>query len=102
MSAAYMLIADIAEKDGVTPLNNLPGVWERKIDEHWTIAVNGHREEKKHKGVPVPPYCCYVEFNGWPAGLFTPYGGQFAAGDLANEDSFIKALEGVLGVPAHE
>jgi len=32
----------------------------------------------------VPPFNCYVEFNGWPAGVFNPFGGIIAAGELAN------------------
>ena len=35
----------------------------------------------------------YVEYNGFPAGLLTPMGdGCIAAGEAANEDTFIAAL----------
>ena len=90
----FILIAKLAEKDGASPINKYAGCWERQIDPHWWISVNGHTEEKKNShGGTVPPFNCVVEFNGWPAGLFNPYGGLIAAGELANEETFAAAVK---------
>jgi hypothetical protein len=45
---------------------------------------------------PIQPFFCYVEYNEWPAGLFTPYDGAMAAGTAANEDALIAALEAAI------
>lgn len=93
----FILIARLAEKDGAAPINNLPGCWERQIGDHWWVAINAHGEPKKcSKGADVEPFHCYVQFNGWPAGVFTPYGGVIAAGAAANEESFAAAIEAEL------
>jgi len=93
----FLLLGKLAEKDGAAPLNKHAGCWERRIDEHWWIAVNGREEEIScSKGAAVPPFNCYVEFNGWPAGVFNPFGGIIAAGELANEETFAAALEAEL------
>lgn len=97
----FILLADLAKKDRLPPLNTLPACWERQIGERWWVAINGHTEPKpqSHSDQPVEAYHAYVEFNGWPAGLFTPFGGQFAAGDAANEEAFAKAIEEEIGYP---
>jgi hypothetical protein len=93
ISAAFDEIAQLAIRLGVVPLNAKPGCWEYQVDAHWWIAVNGHREALKcSKGVEVKPFECYAEWNGWPAGSFSPAGWIMAAGEAANEDSFIEAL----------
>ena len=95
------IVSFLAEQDGAAPVNSLPGCYERQIDEHWFIAVNGHKESQKTKGgtggISVEPFHLYVEFNGWPTGYVTPYGGIIAAGDAANEGAFIEACEKALG-----
>ena len=92
---AFMKLADLAAMLGVAPLNKVKGCWECQIDKQWWIAVNGHNEAiKASNDIEVEPFNCYVEFNGFPAGAFNPMGGGFlAAGELANEDTFIKAIE---------
>ena len=93
----FMLLARLATKDDAAPLNKHPGCWERGIGSWW-IAVNGHRDAIKcSHGAEVPPFNCYVEFNGWPAGLFDPRGGIIAAGDAANEETFAAAVEAEIG-----
>lgn len=90
----FLLLAKLAKKDGASPLNKHKGCWERQIDKHWWVAVNGHKEPVKcSKGPNVPPFNCYVDFNGWPAGLFDPVNGLMAAGDAANEETFAAAIE---------
>ena len=88
-----ILICELAEKDKVGPLNKLPGLWVRDLDEQWTLVANGHQRPLEHNGVAVPPFHFSVEFNGWPAGMFDAYDGCIAAGSAANEETFIAALE---------
>ena len=88
----FVLIATIAEHDGAAPLNERDGVWVRRLDDDWLIAVNGHLEPREYEGVAVPPFTCYVEYNGWPAGMLTPFDGALAAGESANLDTFATAL----------
>jgi len=90
---AFDALADLCVALGEAPLTKHAGLWERQVDERWHIAVNGHTEEHPTaEGFPVPPFCCAVKFNGWPAGLFDPTGGVIAAGEGANETTFIAAL----------
>jgi hypothetical protein len=93
ISEAMNEIAELAIALGEVPLHKHPGCWERQVDPHWWVAVNGHRNPRTcSKGVEVAPFHAYVEFNGLPAGLFNPSSGTFAAGAAANEDAFIAAL----------
>lgn len=98
----FVTLGRLAEKDGALPLNKLPGCWERQIGKEWWVAINAHDHPQKvsshsgasaSEGFVVEPFHAYVEFNGWPAGVFTPYGGAFAAGDAANEEAFVAAIE---------
>jgi len=93
----FVLLMYIAEADGVIPLSeHYEGCWERQLGEWW-FAVNGHDGPRKcSHGVEVQPYHCYVEYNGFPAGLMTPFGGVIAAGRIANEDAFAEALHAEL------
>ena len=94
VTLVFVLLADYGNKNGAAPLTKFEGCWEKQIDEHWWIAMNGHTEPMKcSRGHKVPPFNCYVEFNGFPAGIMDPYGGIIAAGDAANEDTFIEALK---------
>lgn len=89
-----------AQSHGAKNLKDHPGCWERQVDETWFVAFNGHKEPtpthggKKSLGqsVDVLPFSVYVEYNGWPAGILTPSGGEFAAGSGANVDTFVAAL----------
>ena len=88
------MIAEVATKLGIGNIGDrFPDCWEWDVDAHWHLAINGHLEPKKSRsGVPVPPFHCYAEFNGFPAGMFTPYGGILAAGKQANEAALLRAL----------
>lgn len=91
--AAFEAIASLCIALGQHPLTKHAGCWEQQIDERWWIAMNGHRAPVKcSAGAEVPPFHCYVQFNGWPAALFGPNGGVIAAGECANEDAFIQAV----------
>ena len=90
---SFSKVMDLAQYLGVYSIKDYPGCWEHHIDEHWWIAVNGHPETMEANGIKVEPYHVYVEFNGWPAGLFNMRSGSIAAGDLANEQTFIDAID---------
>lgn len=89
----------LALKDKVGVIANLPdGLYRRKIGDLWRIVFNGTGEARKpDDGPELPPFSVYVEYNGWPAGIIDPAGGILAAGDAANEDTFIAAIEAELG-----
>ena len=92
--AAYAKVGELAQALGVRNINELEGCWEHQINDQWWIAVNGHKAEVRcSKGGRVPSFECYVEFNGWPAGVIGLDGGLIAAGDEANEDALIAALQ---------
>lgn len=94
VSLVFALIAGLGNKSGASPVNKFEACWEKQVDPVWWIAMNGHRETVKcSRGADVPPFHCYVEFNGWPAGLINPYDGVLAAGAVGNEDNFITALK---------
>lgn len=98
ISEAFVLLAELAQKDGIASARDFEACWERQIGEHWWIALNAHKEAKPqtHSDAKVEPFHCYLEFNGWPAGIINPYGGIIAAGDAANEDAFISAIQAEL------
>lgn len=107
VSEAFNAVVDLALALGVRSIKDMPACWEHQVDEHWHIAINGHHTDRQTtRGNTVPPFHCYIEFNGFPAGLITPYNGIIAAGSAANEDSFIAALrsatEQAKGACAHE
>lgn len=95
IAEAFAEIVRLAERRGVTSIGQLAGCWETSVGPSWWIAVNGHAHPVRcTHGVDVPPFAAYVEYNGWPAGLFNPRGGEFVAGASANESAFIEALRG--------
>lgn len=97
VSEAFELIAQIAIALGAAPLNKHEGCWELDVDGTWWLAVNGHDEPRRcSRSFEVAPFECYLEFNGWPAGVFSPLGGAIAAGAAANEDALIEALRAKL------
>ncbi len=86
LSTAFYMVARLADKLGEAPIKDK--VWTHKLDDHWSIKINGFHEEKDS----VPPYHMMIEFNGFPAGCVSPWEGVFAAGTEANEDEFIDAV----------
>lgn len=92
VTEAFGRLAELGSALGVR-LNLLPGTWRYQVDDQWHIEMNGHKEALPNKiGVPIEPYQCHIEFNGWPAGVLDPFGGVIAAGECANEDTFIEAI----------
>ena len=85
-TAAFGTIAELAAALGVRNIKDLPGCWEHRVDDLWWFAINAHAGPVKCSGgilapLEVPPGHCYLEYNGWPAGCFTPWGGEIAAGE---------------------
>ena len=64
-----------------------------KIDDRWTVTIANKETVRSAGGVEVPPFCVYIEFNGWPAGIINPFEGSIVAGEAANEDALIAALQ---------
>lgn len=101
-SMAFDLLAQLAIALNQHPMNKHACCWVHQVDEHWTIAINGHKVPKEAMlpggggAITVEPYHCYVEFNGFPAGSFNPFGGVIAAGECANEGTFIKAIQAAI------
>ena len=94
VAEAFAKLGELGCALGVKNINKLPACWEFQIDEQWWIAVNAHHEEMKcSTGDPVPSFHAYIKYNGWPAGLIYPGGGIIAAGECANEDTFIEAID---------
>lgn len=70
------------------------------VDDQWRFAINGKREPVN---IPDEPNLmgynglgcgeCVVWYNGFTAGLIDPNGGVLAAGECANEGTFIAALK---------
>ncbi len=90
----FLAIVDYGLARDVTNIKDLPGCWESQVDDQWWFALNPHKEPMEcSRKTTVPPITAYLEFNGWPAGLFDPDGGCIAAGDIANRDTFLAALQ---------
>jgi len=92
-------VAKLAAALGQTPIS---GVWECRIDDAWYVAARGAACGEVAEVSVEPAGCMKVElqpfemgvwFNGWLAGLLGPWGGQFAAGEVANEKAFCAAVE---------
>lgn len=93
IALAFTLIAEYAIELGARSIGQLDGCWERQIDEHWWVAINGHAEPVIcSRGAPVPELHCYIEYDGWPAGAINAFNGLIAAGEKANEQTFIAAV----------
>lgn len=95
---AFDKIVQLGLKLGVSNLKDYPGAWVHKVDECWTVAVNGLDDPVRAKpqgcmSVSIDPFNAAVWFNGWLAGSLDPYGGILAAGEGANEDTFIEAVD---------
>lgn len=102
IAEAFILVAELAKADGAAPLNARTDCWVRRLDDNWTIAVNGTDRTLECKpdgtmGAGIEPFHMAVWWNGWLAGLLHPYGGVIAAGSAANEESFVAAIRAAIG-----
>lgn len=91
---AIAKVVELGIAAGAAPLNKLEGCWEYQIDARWWIAMNGHKQDRlATTGEVVKPFTVYIKYNGWPAGILDFGGGIIAAGEGANENTFIAAIE---------
>ena len=102
LSDAFVLVAELGLALGVAPLNKHEGCWRYRLGSApaWEFAVNGHSTPQPDpfgSDIPVEPFHCYAQFNGWPFAVFNAFGGTFGAGEVANEDAFIAAVVGETG-----
>ena len=73
--------------------------WAGNIDKNWQIAIHANKDQEVEfkpegtMGGKAEFGIMLVWFNGWLAGMLDPGGGVIAAGELANEDRFIKAID---------
>jgi hypothetical protein len=96
-----------AEALGMIPMNKHPEGFHQVLPDtpegdKWEYFCNGTGKEiTVDETVKLEPYAWYVKYNGWPAGIFAlrkndqdqiGIQGEFAAGEGANEENFIKAL----------
>ena len=101
ISEAFALITELGIALGAAPLSKFPGCWEHKLGGRWLIAVNGHRTPMKTSaGCEVPPFHAYVERDGWPGGLLTPFGGTMLGYGGEAEDELIAELKLAIHGPA--
>jgi hypothetical protein len=96
-------IFELAQVLNVTNINRLPGAWIYDVGKAWKIAVNGRQQDVDIPndgvcmGATIPPYHLAIWYNGWLAGLMSPFDGILAAGSGANEETLIAALEAEIG-----
>ena len=98
---AWVGCSALAMKDGIRRLADLPdSIYRRQVGESWRVVFNGSESKvTPEDAAELDPFHIYVEFNGFPAGVFGPFDGVIAAGTAANEDAFIAAIEAELGAP---
>ena len=98
MTTILAYVALLAEKDGMTPLNEkVAHTWTRDLPDGWRVTLNPSNEMRITEGIDIPPFTAFVEFNGFPAGFVNPHGGDMAAGEYANEDALIAILKAEIG-----
>lgn len=103
ISEAFALITELAIGLGAAPLTKHGDCWEYRLGDRWLIAVNGHRSPTKcSTGFEVPPFHAYVERDGWPGALLTPFGGTTVGHGHELEDALIAELKAAIHGPAVE
>lgn len=90
LKLAFVGIVALGVKDGIAPIPTLPDRTFRRTVGLWDIEVCSDDYQAK------------IKYNGWPAGIIDPRGGVIAAGEAANEDAFIAAIEHELGCGIEE
>ena len=93
----FEAIVQVAYALGIRDIKRFPNGWHYKLDDAWEWVVNGTKVPidvmpQGTMGCMVPSFCAAVFYHGWLAGVFSPYGGAFAAGDGANKETFLAAV----------
>ena len=100
-SVAFNKMVELALALDVRNIKDYPSAWVQKVDDEWTIAING----KDNPVIVMPegcmtatvkPFEAAVFYNGWLAASLSPVDGVFIAGGGANEDSFIAAVDAAI------
>jgi hypothetical protein len=92
---AFMAIAEMLGRRGHAPLK---GKLITETVGPWVVCLNAQAApasvalDGTMGCEDVPPHHAVIFFNGWLAGTLSPFDGWIAAGEAANEDSFIKAV----------
>jgi len=98
LSVVFMKIVELHEALQLPAINRMPGGFHVYEFGPWQVAVNANPHEaiiavKQWGPCTIPSMNAAIFFNGWLAGIITPFGGTLAAGSEANEDKLIAALE---------
>ena len=64
-------------------------------DSGWRMLLNAtqNKEKVSLQGDEIGPFNLQVLWNGWPAAILDASGGVFAAGSVANEETFLEWLK---------
>ena len=90
-------LLDLTAAYHVNDRTSTTSIWKCAVDDHWYVVANAqldpiHVAPKGGAEVAVPPWHFAIWFNGFPAGLLSANGGEFATGELANSTTFIQAI----------
>ena len=89
----------LADALGVRDIAELPGAWVHKLDDVWTVAVNGQKtsvatEPDGCMAWTLAPFEFAVWYNGFLAGaMAVTGGGVFAGGTGANPQEFSDVVD---------
>lgn len=95
VSEAFLAMAQMLTRRGRAPVKDK--VVTEKVG-RWTVVMNGKLERVSVEpegtlGCDNIPAChAAIFYNGWLAGLLSPAGGWIAAGEAADESTFIEAM----------
>lgn len=95
-----MRICDVHRSLALPNLKEL-GIWQQQLDDNWSFAVNGTSlpqtvESFGTMGAEIPPFHAAIWWNGWLAGIVSPFSGSMVAHpdhDGANETHFLRACK---------
>lgn len=91
-ATAQVILVELAGLLGLENISRKEGCCEIVVDDQWKVAVNPHDSPMVHNSVLIKPFHTFIWFNGWPAGMMTPFDGCFIESSTANEDEFIRAM----------
>lgn len=98
MTEVFKKVCELGIALGWKSIKDRLGCVEHQVDDEWWFAINPHGDVTEcSKGVHVPPWHIYIQFNGWPFGLVNEYEGMCGAGRLANESTLVAALDAAIG-----
>lgn len=92
LATAQVILVELARLLGLENIRRNEGCCEIVVDGQWKVAVNPHDSPMVHNSVEIKPFHTFIWFNGWPAGMMTPFDGCFVQGTKASEDEFIIAM----------